>query len=69
MPNLLRTVTKFTVNWVPPPKEGGRGPAPTQGVPYYVFIFGLFLPGVLLRGLKYLFSIDFCGTNAELSMG
>ena len=49
MPNLLCTVTKITVNWAPPPKEGGGGPASTQGVPCYVFIFavGLKLLSVL----------------------
>ena len=44
----------------PPPKEGGS-PASTQGIPCYVFIFGLFLPGVLLRGFKYFFQLTFMG--------
>ena len=65
MPNLLCTVTKITVNWVPPPRKGG-GPASTQGVPCYVFIFGLFLPGVLLRGLKYFFQLTFMGLMLNL---
>ena len=45
----------------PPPRKGWGGPASTQGVLCYVFIFGLFLPGVLLRGFKHFFQLTFMG--------
>ena len=62
MPNLLCTVTKITVNWVPPPRKGGI--LPPHRVSHVISYLWIVPTRCIAERLKIFFSIDFCGTNA-----